>query len=108
MLIPIVLILVLFLGLPWLVLHYVSRWRQSTALTPEDENLLDELHEMTLRLEERLRTVERLVAAEQAERAEARALTARAAAAPALPDRTDRAGPDGETAGSPRPAAEGG
>ena len=35
---------ILFLGLPWLVLHYMTRWRTAATLTREDENLLDELY----------------------------------------------------------------
>jgi phage shock protein B len=68
--IPIFAILILFIGLPWLIFHYVTRWKQASSLTIEDENLLDELHETALKLEERMRTVERLLAAEQAERQE--------------------------------------
>jgi phage shock protein B len=68
--IPIFAIAILFIGLPWLIFHYVTRWKQASSLTIEDENLLDELHEMALKLEERMRTVERLIAADHAEREE--------------------------------------
>ena len=33
----------LFLGLPWLILHYITKWKQAKTLTGEDEQLLDEL-----------------------------------------------------------------
>jgi phage shock protein B len=63
-LVPIVLFGTLFIGLPWLVLHYTTKWRSAGTLTTEDENLLDELYDTARRLEERLHTVERIVAAD--------------------------------------------
>jgi phage shock protein B len=63
--VPIVLFGTLFIGLPWLILHYVSKWRSTAgSLTTEDENLLDELYDTARRLEDRLHTVERIVAAD--------------------------------------------
>ena len=58
-------ILVLFLGLPWLVFHYVTKWKQAGRITNEDEQLLDDLYVLARRLEDRLITVERLVALDQ-------------------------------------------
>ncbi len=54
----------LFLGLPWLVLHYMTRWRNAATLTREDENLLDELYDLARRLEDRMTTIERIIAAD--------------------------------------------
>ncbi|HJO67671.1 envelope stress response membrane protein PspB [Sphingomonas sanguinis] len=54
----------LFVALPWLVLHYVTKWKQAPKITHEDEQLLDELHLLARRLEDRLNTVERIVAAD--------------------------------------------
>ena len=59
---PLMVVATLFIGLPWLILHYVTKWRGSATLTTEDENLLDELHDLARRLDDRLDTVERLVA----------------------------------------------
>lgn len=55
---------ILFIGLPWLVLHYVTKWKQAPKMTDEDEKLLDEMYLLARRLEERLNTVERIVAAD--------------------------------------------
>ena len=55
---------ILFLGLPWLVFHYVTKWKQAPKITQEDEKLLDEMHYLARRLEDRLNTVERIVAAD--------------------------------------------
>lgn len=63
-LVPISVFVLLFVGLPWLILHYVTKWKQASTLTLEDENLLDELHEMARRLDDRMTTIERIVAAD--------------------------------------------
>lgn len=54
----------LFIGLPWLILHYVTKWRSAATLTGEDEQLLSDLYDTARRLEERLHTVERIVSAD--------------------------------------------
>lgn len=60
--VPISAILVLFIGLPWIIFHYVTKWKTAATITNEDEDLLDELHQMARRLDERMDTIERLVA----------------------------------------------
>ncbi|MDF0542361.1 envelope stress response membrane protein PspB [Sphingobium sp. H39-3-25] len=62
--VPIAVVGMLFIGMPWLIFHYVTKWKQSPKITDEDERLLDELHLLARRLEERLMTVERIVAAD--------------------------------------------
>jgi phage shock protein B len=57
----------LFIFLPWIILHYVTRWKTAATLTTGDEALLDELYRVARRLEERMTTVERLVAADHPE-----------------------------------------
>ena len=64
LLIPIFAIVTLFIFLPWLVFHYVTKWKAQATLTTEDENLLDELHELARRLDDRMRTIERIIDAE--------------------------------------------
>ena len=59
-----VLIGLLFVALPWLILHYITKWKQAPRMTNEDENLLDEMHMLARRLEDRLHTIERIVAAD--------------------------------------------
>lgn len=60
--IPVFAIGILFLGLPWLILHYVTKWKQAKTLTGEDEALLDELYDTARRLEGRLHSIERIIA----------------------------------------------
>lgn len=62
--IPIMICGILFIGLPWIVLHYVTQWKKTGALTGEDEKLLDELHYTARQLEDRLGTIERIIAAD--------------------------------------------
>lgn len=63
-LLPVMIVGMLFIGLPWLVLHYVSGWRRARGLSIEDERLLDNLHETARRLDDRLNSIERIIAAE--------------------------------------------
>ncbi len=51
-------------GLPWIVFHYITRWKTAPTLSSGDEALLDELYQLARRLEDRMDTVERLVAAD--------------------------------------------
>lgn len=66
-LVPIIVVGMLFIGLPWLIFHYVTKWKQAATLTGEDEKLLDELHYTARRLEDRLMTIERIIAADNPE-----------------------------------------
>ena len=63
-LIPIFVVGMLFIGLPWLIFHYVTKWKSQATITTEDENLLDELHDLARRLDERMVTIERIVQAD--------------------------------------------
>ena len=54
----------IFIVLPWIIFHYVTKWKQAPRMTNEDENLLDEMYNLARRLEDRLNTVERIVAAD--------------------------------------------
>lgn len=62
--IPVLVMGILFIGLPWLIFHYVTKWKSAATLTGSDEKLLDELHEMARRLDDRLCTIERIMTAE--------------------------------------------
>ena len=63
---PIV-ILGIFLGLPWIIMHYITKWKTAATITNDDEHLLDELYQLAKRLDERMDTVERLVASDNPE-----------------------------------------
>jgi phage shock protein B len=62
--IPVVVVGILFIGLPWIILHYITRWKTAATLTTADENLMEDLYDLARRLEDRLGTVERILTAE--------------------------------------------
>lgn len=52
------------LGLPWIIMHYITKWKTAATITNDDEALLEELYQLAKRLDERMDTVERLVASD--------------------------------------------
>ena len=55
-------ILFLTICLPiWIVFHYITKWKTSKGLTPEDEKMLSEIWESTNRMEDRIVTLERIL-----------------------------------------------
>jgi phage shock protein B len=57
--IPILLITVCF---PlWIVFHYVTKMKTSKGLSVEDEKMLSEVWESTNRMEDRIKTLERIL-----------------------------------------------
>ncbi|SMC48251.1 envelope stress response membrane protein PspB [Novosphingobium sp. B1] len=63
----VVAIIAVVLGLPWIIFHYITKWKTAATLTSGDEALLEELYQLARRLDERMDTVERLVAADNPE-----------------------------------------
>ena len=64
---PVLIVPFVLIGLPWLVLHYITKWKTAPTLTNDDESLLDELYQVARRLDARMDTVERLVSADNPE-----------------------------------------
>ena len=60
----VIIIPLIFLGLPWIILHYITKWKTAATITTDDEHLLEELYTLAKRLDERMDTVERLVASD--------------------------------------------
>ena len=54
----------IFIGLPWLIFHYITKWKSAATLTGADEQLLDALHDTAKRLDDRLCSIERIMTAE--------------------------------------------
>jgi phage shock protein B len=52
------------IGLPWLIMHYITKWKTAATLTNDDEQILGNMNDLARRLEDRLETIERLVAAD--------------------------------------------
>lgn len=55
---------ILFIALPaplFIVLHYITKWKQSREISRDDEQMLEDLWRLSQRLEERLETLERIL-----------------------------------------------
>lgn len=57
-------ILVSFVLPLWLLLHYLTRWRQAKGLSTEDEHMLVDLWKSAKRMEERIATLETILDAD--------------------------------------------
>ncbi len=57
-------VIVVLLGLPWIIMHYITKWKTAATITTDDEALLEELYSLAKRLDSRMDTVERLVASD--------------------------------------------
>jgi phage shock protein B len=64
---PIIICSILFIGMPWILLHYITQWKKQSGITNADESLLEELYETARRLDDRLHSIERIMAAETPE-----------------------------------------
>lgn len=56
--------LIVFLAIPaplFIVLHFVSKWKQSRELSASDERMLEDLWDSSRRLEERLESLETIL-----------------------------------------------
>lgn len=62
--VPLIVMGSLFVALPWLILHYLTKWKSGRGISQQDEALLDDLHEMARRLDSRLDSIERIIAAD--------------------------------------------
>ena len=61
-LVSIAVLLFLTIGLPlYIVLHFITRWKQSREISREDEQMLEELWSLSQRLEDRIETLERIL-----------------------------------------------
>lgn len=60
-LIPIAIIAILFLGLPALVFHYITIWREKGKLRPNDEKMLEDLWRSAKSMERRIEALETLL-----------------------------------------------
>ncbi len=59
----------LFIGLPWMILHYWSKARSSGSLSEEDQRMLEDLWRSARAMERRIDTLERLLEAEPGQQA---------------------------------------
>jgi len=60
----VIIVPIIFIGLPWIIFHYITQWKKNASITREDENLLDELFDLARRLDDRMCSIERIMTAE--------------------------------------------
>lgn len=61
MTIGLVTVVSLFIVLPWMILHYISKNRASRNLSEDDERMLEDLWRSARTMERRIETLERLI-----------------------------------------------
>lgn len=61
---PLIIVPIVVLGLPWLIFHYITRWKTAATLTTDDERLMEELYDLARRLDDRMCSIERIMTAE--------------------------------------------
>ena len=61
MTIGLVTVVSLFVILPWMILHYISKNRASRNLSEDDERMLEDLWRSARTMERRIETLERLI-----------------------------------------------
>ena len=55
-------VLLLTIGLPlYIVLNFITRWKQTREISRDDEQMLEDLWALSQRLEDRLETLERIL-----------------------------------------------
>ena len=55
-------VLLVTIGLPlYIVLNFITRWKQTREISRDDEQMLEDLWALSQRLEERLETLERIL-----------------------------------------------
>jgi phage shock protein B len=64
---PLLVIFLVIVAPIWLILHYATRNSVSRRLNSKDEALLEELNESARKMEDRIRTLERILDADNPE-----------------------------------------
>lgn len=62
--------LIVFFAIPaplFIVLHFITRWKQSREITGGDEKMMEDLWQLSLRLEDRLEALETILDSEVSE-----------------------------------------
>ena len=54
----------LFVVLPWMFFHYITKWREQKTLRPDDEKIMEDLWHSAKRMERRIETLEALIQSE--------------------------------------------
>jgi phage shock protein B len=58
---------IVFIAIPaplFIILHFITKWKQAREISGGDENMLEDLWQLSQRLEERLETLENILDSE--------------------------------------------
>lgn len=66
MFVPVIVFVTIVLPI-WLVLHYITKWKQSRGLSSDDERMLEDMWQSATRMEERIQTLEEILDAKSPE-----------------------------------------
>jgi phage shock protein B len=59
-----IVVMIIFVGLVaplWLLLHYITQWKQTRGLSKDDEKMLSDLWESAARMEDRMQALEEIL-----------------------------------------------
>ncbi len=59
--IPIIAVVAIFVVLPAMFLHYITEWKKMKSLSAQDEESFGDLRSLADRLDDRIRTMERIL-----------------------------------------------
>ncbi|MCG8443913.1 MAG: envelope stress response membrane protein PspB [Caulobacterales bacterium] len=62
--IAIVIVAMLFIGAPAVILHYVTQWKKTGGLQPDDEHMLEDIWRSARSMERRIEALEAILDAE--------------------------------------------
>lgn len=60
----IIVVALMFVALPAVVLHYVTKWRSTGALKPDDEHMLEDVWRSARKMERRIEALESILDSE--------------------------------------------
>lgn len=60
-LLPLLALLILFIGVPWLVLHYVTKMQGQGRMSPNEERMMEELWTSARDMRRRIETIEQIL-----------------------------------------------
>jgi len=58
---PLLALLILFIGVPWLILHYATRMKRTGGLTPDEAKMLEDLWSRARDLNRRTEALEEIL-----------------------------------------------
>jgi len=58
---PIAIVALVVVGLPWVVMHYMTEWKKNTSIKPEDERMIADMWRAARRMQDRIEALESIL-----------------------------------------------